>query len=123
MLGGMRRRMTLTPGSRLRLEISDPFELPPVFDVQVEAVDAFRDGAEVEYVLVNLPAPLLWKGRTYHRLVLAGASAPGFVEELELGLESEVAGYGTYAAPAEGSPWGVDKWRGGLGVLAVASLR
>jgi hypothetical protein len=100
--------MTLAPGSRLRLEISDPFELSQVLAVRVAAVDALRDGAEFdEYVLVDLPTPLLWNGRTY-QLVLAGRSAPGFVEELELGQTSVVSGYGTHSAPADGSPWGVD---------------
>lgn len=113
----------LGPGVNLRLTISDPFELSQSLDVQVVSVHSFADGAETERVLIALPASIEWSGITYNRVVLERRSAPGLVDELQLGETVAVNGYGTNAAAGDAPPWGVDTWRGSLAILGTVGVQ
>ena len=115
-------------GRRGRLLLSDPFELvDQVGDSSIEvtfvSLDAFDAGADQERALAALSAPIPWRGTTYGFVVLQCRHGPGLTQELLLRqpVECSVVGV-TVPSVEQGSPGGLDTWRGGLAAIGTLQL-
>jgi hypothetical protein len=115
-------------GRLATLLVADPFELVEELSgssvaITLVSVDAFDAGADRERALAALSAPISWQGTTYEFVVLQERHGHGLTQELLLGEPVECNVIGVSARSAEqGSPWGLDSWRGGLAAIATLEL-
>lgn len=110
-------------GRRLRLTISDPWEVGGRnLLVTVEAVD-LRQPPQADLALVRLPVPLWWRGKPVEYLVLQARYEGQSVTDL---LDGRKVACNAVAVPEQDaagpSPWGEDRWRGGFGAILTAVL-
>jgi hypothetical protein len=93
-------------------------------EVEIINVDAHADGAECERVLVRLQTPVIWHDRHFRHVVVQDRHGRGIVDELLAGRPVECSALGVTDEQATGeSPWGADKWRGGLAAIGHLTVR
>jgi hypothetical protein len=116
-------------GLPAELVVSDPWELvgengSAHFEVEIVNVDTHADGAERERALVRLQTPVIWQDRHFRHLVVQDRHGHGIVDELLAGRPVECSALGVTDEQAAGeSPWGADKWRGGLAAIGRLTVQ
>jgi len=113
----MNRTGVNSRGMAADLTVADPWELAGMrFGVEVVQEDS--EGR----MLARVEPALDWKGTQYHFLVLERRHRAGSTGQPPAPHSMECAGIGVSTEQAAGtSPWGADRWRGGLALLGTLS--
>jgi hypothetical protein len=110
-------------GRRLRLTISDPWEVGGRNLLATVAAVDLRQPPRADLVLGRLLVPLWWRGKPVEYLALQARHEGQSVADLLDGREVTCNAVAVSEQDAAGpSPWGADRWRGGFGAVLTAVL-